>query len=355
MKELGSFTCPNGHSVPIGDGARFCRTCGEPLIRLECVHGHPVGPAQRYCRVCGVVLGDQTQGSAELGTEGLSVSDGQQIRMPDQQALPTLATPVGGGPSHVPGQSGRPSYAPTLIVTIFFGIVGLWPALRHSRMARERGYTTGGYWWAFWSPIIASYVLWISLVYALIAFEGSQHNASYSYQTGASSTSMPTYDPGTTSLPTESTAPAVVSPEPTSSPSPTTTPHNSDNQITAEMQSGWPFDPTKCGSGTGDHSQPYNSFRTYQVTTTVHLWSAPSTSSTALDLIPVTSYGPGGVGCPSGSDPTVTVECKVVGTPITGPFGTDTVWERTSWRGVSGYVTDEWLDTKWDVDSLPLC
>jgi hypothetical protein len=43
----------------------------------------------------------------------------------------------------------RPSYLPTIVVTLFLGIFGLIPALRHSRMARDRGLTTAGYWWSF--------------------------------------------------------------------------------------------------------------------------------------------------------------------------------------------------------------
>jgi len=34
-------------------------------------------------------------------------------------------------------------------VSLFFGLFGLIPAVRHSRMARERGYSERGYWWAF--------------------------------------------------------------------------------------------------------------------------------------------------------------------------------------------------------------
>jgi hypothetical protein len=60
---------------------------------------------------------------------------------------------------------GRPSFAPTLIVTILFGVFGLVPAVRHSRMARRRGFSTNGYWWAFFAPFVA----WAGLVEVAVA------------------------------------------------------------------------------------------------------------------------------------------------------------------------------------------
>jgi hypothetical protein len=44
---------------------------------------------------------------------------------------------------------GRPSYLPTALTSFFFGLVGLWPAIRHSALARRRGFSTGGYWMAW--------------------------------------------------------------------------------------------------------------------------------------------------------------------------------------------------------------
>lgn len=44
---------------------------------------------------------------------------------------------------------GRPSYLPTALVSFFFGLFGLWPAIRHSALARSRGFSTGGYWKAW--------------------------------------------------------------------------------------------------------------------------------------------------------------------------------------------------------------
>jgi len=50
-----------------------------------------------------------------------------------------------------PGQPdlGRPSYLPTVLTSFFFGVFGLWPAIRHSAMARSRGWPTTRYWLAW--------------------------------------------------------------------------------------------------------------------------------------------------------------------------------------------------------------
>ena len=79
----------------------------------------------------------------------------------------------------------RPSYTPTIVTTIFFGLVGLWPATRHSRMARERGYSTGGYWVAFWVPIVAPIVLTTAIVVAVVGVSSGSRNSGDAGSTGA--------------------------------------------------------------------------------------------------------------------------------------------------------------------------
>jgi hypothetical protein len=164
-------------------------------------------------------------------------------------------------------------------------------------------------------------------------------------------TTTSTTEPATTTSTTvTTTTPATTTPPVTSAPA--TAPGV---EQTAELQSGWTHDPTKCGPDPTDQSQPYSPTHTYQVTATVHLWSGPSTSSTPLTVIEVTSNGPGGIGCASGQDPTITVACTTKGQPITGPFGTDALWDRTTYGGQDGFVPDEWVDTKWDASTLPTC
>ncbi|MDA8399375.1 MAG: hypothetical protein M0008_04900 [Actinomycetota bacterium] len=82
---------------------------------------------------------------------------------------PQLAIPAPpSGPDSPPGPTtnqqmhspapNRPSYVPTVLISLFFGLFGLIPAIRHSRMARGRGFPERGYWWAFGS-ILAGEVL----------------------------------------------------------------------------------------------------------------------------------------------------------------------------------------------------
>jgi hypothetical protein len=53
------------------------------------------------------------------------------------------------------------------VVSFLFGLFGLIPAVRHSRMARERGYPTGGYWWSFWLAWLVPYAL-VALLLGLL-------------------------------------------------------------------------------------------------------------------------------------------------------------------------------------------
>lgn len=50
----------------------------------------------------------------------------------------------------------------------------------------------------------------------------------------------------------------------------------------------------------------------------------------------------------------VPVTCTTVGERVPGPFGTDDHWDQvTNPAGVAGFVTDEFVDTKGAVDTLP--
>jgi hypothetical protein len=46
-----------------------------------------------------------------------------------------------------------------VLTSLFFGIFGLWPAVRHSAMARSRGLTTTRYWVAWIVSWIAGAVV----------------------------------------------------------------------------------------------------------------------------------------------------------------------------------------------------
>lgn len=123
--------------------------------------------------------------------------------------------------------------------------------------------------------------------------------------------------------------------------------------LTADMHT-WAHDRYKCGPDPTPTGLPFSSTQTYEITGTIHLWSAPSTGSTPLATVNAVN-GPGGPGCPSGSGPMATVQCKTTGMPVTGPFSTDTIWERVRWSGLVGFVSDEWINTQWDTTTFPQC
>jgi hypothetical protein len=44
----------------------------------------------------------------------------------------------------------------------------------------------------------------------------------------------------------------------------------------------------------------------------------------------------------------VAVQCYAYGRTVNGPYGPDPKWDRITYRGATGYVTDEYVDTKSD-------
>lgn len=87
----------------------------------------------------------------------------------------------------------RPSYTPTILVSIFFGVFGLIPAIRHSRMARERGYTTSGYWWSFGLPMLIPTLIVVAAGLSLVFVSRTSNTSSYQPQTatGNGNTTLP--------------------------------------------------------------------------------------------------------------------------------------------------------------------
>jgi hypothetical protein len=71
--------------------------------------------------------------------------------------------------------------------------------------------------------------------------------------------------------------------------------------------------------------------RPYRVTDDVNLRSEPRSTSASLAVIS------------SGSS--VVVECVTNGESIDGPNGPTDKWDRVSWEGETGYVTDQYVDT----------
>lgn len=162
-----------------------------------------------------------------------------------------------------------------------------------------------------------------------------------------SSDKKETASPSTSSTQSSTTvAPTTTMPATTTTAPPTPT----------ELNGDFPYDPNKCGVDASPKSYAHSTSRTYEVTATIGLWSSPTTNSNLLKTIPVTTYGPGGIGCPDFAGPWVTIFCQITnGQNINGPFGNDPVWLRTNYEGTTGYVPDQWVDTEWDTGTIPRC
>jgi hypothetical protein len=72
----------------------------------------------------------------------------------------------------------------------------------------------------------------------------------------------------------------------------------------------------------------------YRVTGTVTIYSGPTAASTPLGKIP--------------KDTMIGVQCKRNGPTVYGPYPPSSNWDRVSFEGITGFVTDEWVDTKTD-------
>jgi hypothetical protein len=90
--------------------------------------------------------------------------------------------------------------------------------------------------------------------------------------------------------------------------------------------------------------------RTYAVTTNLTVRTGPGTSFPEVGVV--------------GDGTQIAVACTTPGESINGPFGADSHWDKISLAGQgnspeeTGYVTDEYVDTKGDIDNpslIPVC
>lgn len=63
----------------------------------------------------------------------------------------------------------------------------------------------------------------------------------------------------------------------------------------------------------------------------LNLRSSPSSSASVLTCIPYNK--------------TITISCTMSGSSMTGPYGTTKLWDKTTWSGKTGYVTDAYVYT----------
>lgn len=57
---------------------------------------------------------------------------------------------------------------PTVVVTLLFGLVGLWPMQRQTRNAAERGMETDRYWKAFLVAVLLNLAAVLAIVLTVV-------------------------------------------------------------------------------------------------------------------------------------------------------------------------------------------
>lgn len=100
----------------------------------------------------------------------------------------------------------------------------------------------------------------------------------------------------------------------------------------------------KHGSASSGDSPVGPSGKRYAVLIGLPIRTGASTSAARIGEVPARAL--------------VGVQCKVRGETIVGPWGHDPYWDRITFQAITGFVTDEWVDTKTDEDNpskVPLC
>ncbi|MEI2779625.1 MAG: hypothetical protein V9G19_27440 [Tetrasphaera sp.] len=73
----------------------------------------------------------------------------------------------------------------------------------------------------------------------------------------------------------------------------------------------------------------------------LNLRTGPSSGYGVLACIPVNTY--------------ISIDCTITGAAVSGPYGTTTLWDHTSYAGKSGYVSDAWVYTGTANPVAPTC
>ncbi len=101
------------------------------------------------------------------------------VQLPGPAATPWLAHQQASewnmaAPGYGAPGAQLPSRVPTVLVTLFFGLFGLIPAVIATNEARAAGSPTGRYWAAFWLTLLVSLLAWLLLVAPLFVFAAQQ-------------------------------------------------------------------------------------------------------------------------------------------------------------------------------------
>jgi uncharacterized protein YraI len=73
----------------------------------------------------------------------------------------------------------------------------------------------------------------------------------------------------------------------------------------------------------------------------LNLRAGPNGSTSLVGCIPVNT--------------TINIDCTASGNAVTGPYGTETLWDHTTYNGTAGYVADAWVYTGTNGPVAPSC
>jgi hypothetical protein len=88
----------------------------------------------------------------------------QPTQGPPPGYYPPPGYPPPGYPSYGYQQVALPTIWPTLLITFFFGLFGLIPAITHTNKAKMAGKPTNSYWITFGCTLAGSLAFWMLLL-----------------------------------------------------------------------------------------------------------------------------------------------------------------------------------------------
>jgi hypothetical protein len=86
---------------------------------------------------------------------------------PPQGPWPMPGHPGAGGPYGPPPVDGPPTRTMTVLITLFFGLLGLIPAYLDGKKAEQRGVSPGRYYAAFGIALAVHAVVWTAVVFTV--------------------------------------------------------------------------------------------------------------------------------------------------------------------------------------------
>ena len=301
-------TCESCDS-PLEAGLKFCTNCGAAVPEQAPVAAEPSVPSEPNAETLGPDLGVTPQ-SAMCVECGTTLNPTLKFCTNCGTAVPA---PVGGAAVAelgACGQCGASMPPGTQFCTNCGSAIGApEPEPRGEANLSRFGSWTRPSWVAL-ACVAACVLLLITII--VVATNSSSPSTSAIGNSNTDSNSPAVNQPS--EQPTANTADNAAPPA------------SSDNSPPASIQ--------PAASGTNS----------YDVTDGILIRSGPGTSYAQIGSV--------------AAGTSVPVVCTTQGESIDGPYGPDAHWDRITYNGTTGYVTDEYVDTKGDVDNpavIPPC